>query len=220
MKHLHTFESFLNEAAQGTEVQETADIKINYYSNSLTMQWSPDYNMTSLFTLLKSFKKPNIKSIVIDIPKIATITADASGITTVPLSSKLKKMIQRAESANPGTKYFSNQEGNVWYNLTKAEALLNSKIKSVLRLEFMDSIKWPIEVPTAEGSQRNEKWFRERPVFDPTEDDDDFALWLSQLPQIPIKPGLAQGTKETQAVIQKVVDLSPKTLTVTVTGAK
>ena len=220
MKHIHTFESFLNEASQGTEVQETVDVKMNSNTSSLAMKWSPEYDMSSLFTLIKSFRKPNINSIVIEIPKIATITADASGITTVPLSPKVKKLIERVESANPGTKFFSSQDGNVWYNATKSEAMLNSRLNLALRLEFMDSIKWPIEVPAMEGNPGNEKWIRERPVFDPTKDNDDLMIWLGELPQLPIKPGVAQATKETVAVVQKVVDLSPKTLTVTVTGVK
>lgn len=220
MNYIQSFESFLNEATQGTEVQETVDIKLNHYNNSLSMKWSPGYDMSPLFALLKSYRKPNVKSIVIDIPKIATITADASGITTNPLSSKLKKGMDRVVSLSPDTKYFSNQKGNVWYNQIVAAGYLNSIITTVLRLEFMDSIKWPIEVPAAEEGQRNDNWFRDSTIFDPNKEEDDLWLWLSEMPQIPIKPGLARGSKESMAAVQKVEDLSPKTLTVTVTGIK
>ena len=107
MKHIKTFESFLNEADTLTEVQETVEIK----QESEVWQSSPYYDFSPIMDALKTFKKPDIKTIVFDIPQVCTITVDAAGIRTEATSSNLKKAMDQGTSYASNTKYFGAEGG-------------------------------------------------------------------------------------------------------------
>lgn len=221
MKHLKTFESFLNEAANLTEAQETVEIKQESFAGS---NYSPKYDLSPVKDALKTFKKPDVKTIVFDIPGVGTITVDAAGITTEAVSSNLKKAIKQAETYVPNCQHFTARSGwvtNLWYNKPEFEMTMTRYITSVLRGAYIYDIKWPIEVPVADAAAiAKGPWARENPVFDATNNKNDFFEYLTQFPQVPIKQGMTYGSKESSAVIQEVVDLSPKTIKVTITGMR
>ena len=228
MKYVKAFESFMNEADEGTTVTETVEIKkeINRYYI--------DYDMKPVIAAIKGFRKPNVQNITIEIPNVGTITADATGISVDPLSSSLKAGYKRAESLAPGSGWqYSTFKPKVWYNLMLTEYHLNRKISQVMRLEFMDKIKWPIEVNAAgeEAIQRvkdrkggpsgGEDWWRENSEFDPRKEEADFFIYIGDTyPSVPTYPGSQSNSDGTVATIKEILDGSPNTLTVKITGVK
>jgi len=222
MKHLHTFESFLNEADTRTEVQETVEIK----QDSHVGQMSPEYDLSPIIDALKTFKKPDVKTIVFDIPGAGTFTVDAAGHTTDATSSNLKKAIDQCMAFSPNNKFFNasgGQHSNLWYNKTTFERTIPLYLGVVLRAAYMYDIKWPIEVEVPDASDpyiAKQASYRKNSSFDPINNKEDFFIWLTTFPSVPIYTAVTQEQKGAKAAVSEVIGLSPKTIKVTITGMR